>query len=81
MLMLYPLLHSSVLKALRFEYVLASWVLAIMFMFAAVGWGNSTQSLPAIIVYIPLSGVILFENYRSDSLFRGQETEEAAGRE
>ncbi len=66
MLMIYPLLHSSVLKALRFEYVLASWVLAIMFMFAAAGWGNAMQSFPAIIVYIPLSGVILFENYRQD---------------
>jgi hypothetical protein len=66
MLMMYPLMHSSVLKALRFEYVLASWVLAIMFIFAAIGWSNATQSLPAIIIYIPLSGVILFENYRQD---------------
>eukprot|EP01034_Spumella_vulgaris_P033987 gene33987-41917_t len=63
---MYPLLHSVVFKALRFEYVVASWSIAIAFMFAAIGMADVTQSIAALMIYIPLSGILLLENHRQD---------------
>jgi hypothetical protein len=67
-LMMYPLLHSVVFKALKFEYVIASWSIAIAFVFIAIGMADATQSIAAIMIYIPLSAILLVENYRQDMI-------------
>lgn len=65
-LMMYPLVHSIVYKALRIDCVVISWVVAIIIMFFAVWWADAVNSIPAIVVYIPLSALMLYENYRQD---------------
>jgi hypothetical protein len=63
-LMIQPICYSVAFKSLRFELVMATWVIVVCTLFIGVGMAGAYQSLPAIIIYIPLSLIVLLENYR-----------------
>jgi hypothetical protein len=65
-LLIQPLSYSIAFKSLRFEYVMATWVIIICALFGAIGMVEAYQTLPALIIYIPLSGIVLLENHRQD---------------
>jgi hypothetical protein len=66
MLLIQPILNSISFKSLRFEYVLASWVFIMSVLFTAVGVTGATQTLPALLMYVPLSLIGMFETHRQD---------------
>jgi hypothetical protein len=63
-LMIQPICYSVAFKSLRFELVMVTWINVVCTLFIGVGMAGAYQSLPAIIIYIPLSLIILLENYR-----------------
>jgi hypothetical protein len=63
-LMIQPICYSVAFKSLKFELVMATWFNVICTLFIGVGMAGAYQSLPAIIIYIPLSLIILLENHR-----------------
>jgi signal transduction histidine kinase len=66
LLMIQPLCYSVAFKSLQFEFVVATWAIIICALFGAVWMVEAYQSLPAILIYMPLSLALLLENHRQD---------------
>jgi hypothetical protein len=65
-LMLYPIGNSIIFKQLQFNHVVISWLSTIVTISIFIGIANVTQSIPALLLYIPFSGFYLWENHRQD---------------
>eukprot|EP01034_Spumella_vulgaris_P040771 gene40771-50450_t len=65
-LMIQPICYSVAFKSLRFELVMATWVIIMCTLCIGVWMAEAYQSIPTIIIYVPLSLIILLENYRQD---------------
>jgi hypothetical protein len=66
LLMMQPLCYSVAFKSLKFELVMVTWFIVVFTLFVGVGMVGAYQSLPAILIYIPVSLVLLLENHRQD---------------
>lgn len=67
-LMLLPLLYSIAFKAIRTEYVFLSWVIIVVNIIIAIAISSAYQSIPALVLYIPLSLLTLWEIHRQKVL-------------
>ncbi len=65
-LMLIPLVYSVVYKVVRWEYICISWVLVIVSVCISIGISGATQSIPCLLIYIPTSFIVLYENHRQN---------------
>ena len=65
-MMIVPILYSVVFKSVRFELVCTSWVIVVAFIAISAAIAEATQIIGALVVYIPLSMIILYENQRQN---------------
>ena len=65
-LLFIPIIASTIFKVVPLRTVMVTWFLAIFFVCLAIGVGNAKQSLPILVFYIPLSLMVIYENYRQD---------------
>lgn len=63
-LMLMPIALGSVIKTIKTSYIILAWFFSVFCISLAIGISNSYQSIPALVIYIPLSLAILFEDHR-----------------
>lgn len=63
-LMMLPIVLSVVVKTIKFPYVALAWCFCVLFISIAIGISNSFQSIPALLLYLPVSLAILFEDNR-----------------
>ena len=65
-LMFLPLVFSIAFKTIRTPFVLMTWGVSVLCIIIAIVLGGAIQSLPVLIVYIPLSIIFLFEIHRQN---------------
>ena len=65
-LMLLPLVFSNTLKAISSSFIYVSWNISVLFLVVSIVLAKATQSIPILVVYIPLSLITLYENNRQN---------------
>jgi hypothetical protein len=65
-LMMYPIANSIIFKNLPIIHVYVSWLASLVVIALFIGIAGATQSIPALLLYLPFSGAFLMENYRQD---------------
>ena len=65
-LMFLPVMLSTTFKAVRTQFIFLSWLICIFFIALAIIIGDAYQSLPALIIYTPLSATVLYEIHRQN---------------
>lgn len=65
-LMFLPIVLSIAFKTIRTFSILLSWAIAVLSIVVAIILADAVQSLPVLIVYIPLSLIFLFEIHRQN---------------
>ncbi len=66
LLMLLPILYSVVYKAIKWRYVCLTWLMVIICISISIGVSNATNSIACLIIYMPISMLILYENHRQN---------------
>lgn len=63
-LMIIPIALSVVVKTIKPPYICLAWFVCVFFMCVSIGISNSYMSVPALVMYIPSSLAILYEDNR-----------------
>jgi signal transduction histidine kinase len=63
---MYPIANSIIFKNLPIIHVYVSWLASLVVIALFIGIAGATQSIPALLLYLPFSGAFLMENYRQD---------------
>ena len=66
MVIFYPILLSVVVRCIRWEVVLTTWIITITIITLCIAYANAYQSITTLLIYIPISYLILFENQRQN---------------
>lgn len=70
-LMTLPIAYSVVFKAVSPKFVFASWVICVVTICIAIGIANAYVTIPLMVVYCPVSLILLYEIHRQNIiLFR-----------
>lgn len=65
-LLIIPIMASIIFKTVKWQSVLASWLITVGFMSYAIWVGDAVNSIPVLVFYIPISVILMYENYRQD---------------
>lgn len=65
-LMFLPIALSTVFKTIKTPFIAASWIVSVCCIVIAIGISASYQSIPALVIYLPISIAILYENHREN---------------
>ncbi len=65
-IMMIPIFYSSVAKSRKLSLVLLSWLLSLAMIIIAIFVSESHRSWHAVVLYIPFSIIIIFENHRQN---------------
>ncbi len=67
LLMIYPILFQAVYKSIKFQTVCLAWLVNVGFMCLAISInGGAMMSLPTLVLYIPLSLIIILDLQRQN---------------
>ena len=66
MVIFYPILLSVVVRCIRWEVVITTWIITIIYIILCIIYSNAYQSVSTLLIYIPISYLILFENQRQN---------------
>jgi len=59
-----PVIFSTLFKSIKQAYVAVSWGIVVLSVIIAIGIGGCTNSIPILIIYVPISIIVCYENYR-----------------
>lgn len=65
-LMFLPILFSTIFKAVKFKYIMISWFFSVSCIVISIGLGGALQSIPTLVIYVPVSLIVLLENHREN---------------
>lgn len=61
-----PILYAVIFKAIEFRFVVFSWFMAVTSVVISIVLGNHFNSIPILLIYAPISIVVLYENFRQN---------------
>lgn len=71
LLMLLPLLYSVAFNTIQTNYIMIAWFIGVASITIAIAVGGATQSIPALIIYTPVSFTVLIEIHRQKAVLFG----------
>ena len=66
MVIFYPILLSVVLRCIRWEVIITTWIITIISITLCIAYSNAYQSITTLLIYIPISYLIIYENQRQN---------------
>ena len=65
-LLFIPVMVSTIFKSVKLQSAMISWFSAVFFFSLAVWLGDAQRSIPLLVFYVPVSLMVMYENYRQD---------------